>query len=60
MFPHAYRAHAWAAATMWDAKRFVQVQMANICSVITETTQTDLAPGATTPSQSGPETTEFR
>ena len=42
MFGHADRSNTRAAATVRDAKCFVQIQMANVRAVITGATKTDL------------------
>ena len=42
MFGHPDRPHARATAAMRNAKRFVQIQMANIRAVITRTTEPNL------------------
>ena len=42
MFRHADRSHTWAAAAVRDAKRLMQIQMANIGAVIAGATKADL------------------
>ena len=42
MFGHADRSHARSAAAVRNAKRLVQIQMANIGAVIAGTAKTDL------------------
>ena len=42
MFGHADRSNTRTAATVRDAKCFVQIQMANISAVVTRATKTDL------------------
>src|ERR1051325_4242696 len=42
MFGDADRPYARSPAAVWDAKRFVQVQMANVGAIIPRTAKTDL------------------
>lgn len=38
----ANRAHPWATTTVWNAERFMQVQVRHIAAKVSWTTQSDL------------------
>jgi hypothetical protein len=42
MFCDTDRSHAWSAAAVWDAKRLMQIQMANVRAVIAGATKANL------------------